>query len=186
MKIYSKWIVASLIVAVLPVMNCKIIGVEPDQTMMVTVALEHTFRTIAPGNDPHTRTFTPAEYWDDQFNDWDIESAQLTDIQVTCWDVEPAERSVSAKFTLTFVDATPPANPLIGNTQVVTLGECVDNIMNVWNNKVTIDTAGKIRLLKAIQNKQNITLSALVQDLSGSCDFSTKVAIKVQVQLTKK
>ncbi len=186
MKIKMKWFAAALLIAAMMILNCKIIGVDDDATTVITLTIEHTFRTIAPGNDPHTRTFTPAEYWDEAFNDWDITSADLSDIQVSVWDVETAERPVSAKFTLTFIDPAAPANPLVGSTGILTLGECIDNIINVWNNKVAINAAGKTRLLNAIQSKKTITLSAPVQNLSGSCDFWTKAVIKIQVNLKKK
>ncbi len=186
MKIQMKWLAAALLIAAMMILSCKIIGVDDEATTTITFAIEHSWRTIAPGNDPHTRTFTPEEYWDEDFNDWDITSADLTDIQVSVWDVSTAERTVSARFTLTFVDPAPPANPLVGSTQILTLGECIDGIIHVWNNKVTINTPGKIRLLSAIQNKKPITLSAPVQNLSGTCDFWTKAVIKIQVNLKKK
>lgn len=185
MNIHHKWIPAALLLVLLPLLSCKIIGVDDDTTMVITVAIEHTFRSISPGNDPHTRTFTPDEYWSDDFNDWDIESADLTDISVTVWDVQSAERTVSAKFTLSLIDPKTPVNPLIANTEILTLGECVDNVMNVWNNKVTISSAGKARLLNALQNKRTITLSAPVQNLSGTCDFWTKAVVKFQVNVKK-
>ncbi len=181
-----RWILAVLLIVLLPVLSCKIIGVDDHATVIITVAIEHTFRTISPGNDPHTRTFTPAEYWNDDFNDWEIESADLTNIQVTVWDVETAERSASAKFTLSIIDPASPANPLIASTQILTLGECVDNVMNVWNNKVTVNSVGKLRLINALQNKRNITLSAPVQNMSGTCDFWTKAVITFQVNLKQK
>jgi len=190
MKNRTKWILAGILILTIPFLNCKIIGVEENPTMVITVTFEHTFRTIYPGNDPHTHVFNPADYWNSAFDDWEIESSDLSDIQVEVWDVQPAELGVSAKFKLYFTKIIGPpdvaVNQLIGSTQTITLAECIAAPMTVFNNKVTINAAGKTALLNAIQAKNKIELSAPVENVSGNCDFWTKAVVKVQLHLKQK
>lgn len=180
MKRYARWILAGLLAFMFPLMNCKLIGVE-TQYLNVVLTLEHTFRSIYPGNDPNTHTFNPSEYWDDQFDGWEIESAELNDIQVTVWDVTGAEGNVTADFLVKYTND----NQLIITTQTIKLSDAAADIMSVWNNKVTVNAAGKTRVLNDMLAKRIITLSAYAQHVSGNCDFWTKAVIKVQLHLKK-
>jgi hypothetical protein len=187
MKRHSKWILAGLSALMIPLMSCKIIGVEENPTMTITVTIEHTFESIYQGNDPHTKTFNPADYWNDAFDGWEIESADLSDIQLTVWDVTGAELNVTANFLLYYnelVGGSKIAN-LVGSTQTIKLGDAIADPMGVWNNKVVINAAGKAKLLNAIENKLIIELSAPVQNVSGACDFWTTAVVKMQFKLKK-
>jgi hypothetical protein len=187
MKKYHRWILAGLLAVMAPLMSCKIIGLEEHPTMVITVTIEHTFRSIYPGNDPHTKTFSPADYWDEAFDGWEIEDADLSDVQLTVWDVTGAELNLTANFKLYYIEpvgGSKMAN-LVGDTDTIKLGDAVADPMNVWNSKVRIYTAGKQKLLNAIKARSVIELSAPVENVSGTCDFWTKAVVKVQLKVKK-
>ncbi len=174
-------IAAALFIALsLVVLQCKIIGLG-SQNLNIMVTLDHTSHVInSHGQSQDGFTFDPEDYWQDIFDDWDIESVELVDIQISGSGIGQGEQNVSAKFEVRFSD-----NQLIASTGTITLSELLSGALSVWNNKVTLNTTGKNRLLNDVTNKRMISLVGIARDISGPCEFDLYFVQKIQIRLKK-
>jgi len=181
---YSRWIFTGLLILTVTLVSCKLISVE-NQRVNVVVSVEHPFSVWPPNHTTSIDTINIENYWPDGFDGWSVESAELNDVLFSVSGVSPQDSTKSANFIAEFriLPPTTTVKDLLGTTQTLTLGEILRIPMSVWNNKVTIDPAGRAKWIAAVSNRQSIEVTVTTQNPTGVVEFSGVITIKVQLGL---
>jgi hypothetical protein len=184
---HSRWIFAGLLILSLSLVSCKLISVE-QQAVNVMATIEETVNVHPPNDPSNHKTINIADYWPEGFDGWNIETATLNALEFKVISVTSGSNE-SANFEVRFTNLTPPptvTNQLLGNTtSPFTLNEVINNPMNVWNNKVEIDSLGETILMKALSDKETIDLNGTTIGATGEAQFSVIVTVKVQLTMKK-